>query len=84
MEITISANLAVKSRFQSWDHYRLKTPAKLAPPRKWSKEDCSIFQEALFFFELEEKELTDFPGIKVWRKIFKTDRDQPVTVSSFR
>ena len=40
------------------------------------KGRLQLFQEALFF-DLEEKEFTDFKGIKEWREIFKATGTNP-------
>jgi DNA/RNA-binding domain of Phe-tRNA-synthetase-like protein len=40
------------------------------------KGRLQLFQESIFF-DLQEKELTDFPGIKEWRQVFKAAGTDP-------
>ncbi|WP_407407233.1 B3/4 domain-containing protein [Peribacillus sp.] len=75
MEIKISSNLAskvpdFKIGFITYENI------EVGPSPQMVKGRLQLFQEALFF-DLEEKELTDFPGIKEWREIFKMTGTNP-------
>ncbi|MFJ7755505.1 B3/B4 domain-containing protein [Peribacillus muralis] len=49
---------------------------EVGPSPQMVKGRLQLFQEALFF-DLEEKEFTDFSGIKEWRAIFKATGANP-------
>lgn len=75
MEITVSANLISKiPQFKvgiiTYENI------EIGPSPQMVKGRLQLFQEALFF-DLEEKELTDFSGIKVWRETFKAAGTNP-------
>lgn len=66
MEITVSANLSSKIPEFKVGVITYEN-IEVGPSPQMVKGRLQLFQEALFF-DLEEKELTDFSGIKVWRK----------------
>ena len=49
---------------------------EVGPSPQMVKGRLQLFQESLFF-DLEEKEFTDFKGIKEWREIFKVVGTDP-------
>lgn len=49
---------------------------EVGPSPQMLKGRLQLFQESIFF-ELEEKNLTDFEGIKEWRQIFKQTGKDP-------
>ncbi|MFE0505268.1 B3/B4 domain-containing protein [Peribacillus butanolivorans] len=75
MEINISANLSSKIPDFKVGIITYEN-IEVGPSPQMVKGRLQLFQEALFF-DLDEKELTDFPGIKEWRKIFKTTGTNP-------
>lgn len=75
MEIKISSNLGSKIPDFKVGVITYKK-IEVGPSPQMVKGRLQLFQEALFF-DLEEKELTDFPGIKEWREIFKTAGTNP-------
>ncbi|KWW16581.1 hypothetical protein AS888_24460 [Peribacillus simplex] len=75
MEINISADLSnkipgFKVGIITYDNI------EVGPSPQMVKGRLQLFQEALFF-DLEEKELSDFSGIKEWRAIFKATGTNP-------
>ncbi|MGE7766367.1 B3/B4 domain-containing protein [Peribacillus sp. NPDC096540] len=75
MEINISANLSSKIPDFKVGIITYEN-IEVGPSPQMVKGRLQLFQEALFF-DLDEKELTDFPGIKEWRKIFKSTGTNP-------
>ncbi|MFD6440622.1 B3/4 domain-containing protein [Peribacillus sp. NPDC060186] len=75
MEINISANLSSKIPDFKVGIITYEN-IEVGPSPQMVKGRLQLFQEALYF-DLDEKELTDFPGIKEWRKIFKTTGTNP-------
>ncbi|AXN39780.1 B3/B4 domain-containing protein [Peribacillus butanolivorans] len=75
MEINISANLSSKIPDFKVGIITYEN-IEVGPSPQMVKGRLQLFQEALFF-DLDEKELTGFPGIKEWRKIFKTTGTNP-------
>ncbi|CAK6470960.1 B3/4 domain-containing protein [Peribacillus castrilensis] len=75
MEITVSANLSSKIPEFKVGVITYEN-IEVGPSPQMVKGRLQLFQEALFF-DLEEKELTDFSGIKVWREIFKATGTNP-------
>jgi DNA/RNA-binding domain of Phe-tRNA-synthetase-like protein len=75
LEINISANLSSKIPDFKVGIITYEN-IEVGPSPQMVKGRLQLFQEALFF-DLDEKELTDFPGIKEWRKIFKTTGTNP-------
>lgn len=87
MEITITKNLKdkipkFKAGIITYNHITVGASPQMLKGR------LQLFQESLFF-DLQEKEFTDFKGIKEWREIFKvvgTDpsRYRPSTEALYR
>lgn len=75
LEIKISSNLVNKVPGFKVGVITYKN-IEVGPSPQMVKGRLQLFQEALFF-DLEEKELTDFPGIKEWREIFKATGTSP-------
>lgn len=87
MEITISTNLKDKI-----PHFKVGiityNNITVGPSPQMLKGRLQLFQESLFF-DLQEKEFTDFKGIKEWRNIFKVvgkdpSRHRPSTEALYR
>jgi DNA/RNA-binding domain of Phe-tRNA-synthetase-like protein len=75
LEITISTNLK-----DQIPHFKAGiitySNIEVGPSPQMLKGRLQLFQESLFF-DLQEKEFTDFKGIKEWREIFKTVGTNP-------
>ncbi|MCA1030713.1 hypothetical protein LCL95_06755 [Bacillus timonensis] len=75
MEITISP--MIKEKMADFKigviHYQ---DISVGESPQMLKGRLQLFQESLYF-DLEEKELTNFKGIKNWRKVFKTIGTDP-------
>jgi DNA/RNA-binding domain of Phe-tRNA-synthetase-like protein len=75
LEINISANLGSKIPDFKVGIITYEN-IEVGPSPQMVKGRLQLFQEALYF-DLEEKEFTEFPGIKEWREIFKTTGINP-------
>ncbi|WP_110928885.1 B3/B4 domain-containing protein [Bacillus massiliglaciei] len=75
MEISLSENLrnavpAFKAGIITYNHI------EVGPSPQMVKGRLQLFQEALFF-DLQEKPISDFTGIREWRNIFKMAGTDP-------
>lgn len=75
MEIQVSSELStrVPDFTAGIIHYR---DIQVGPSPQMLKGRLQLFQESIFF-ELDEKNVTDFDGIKEWREIFKKTGKDP-------
>lgn len=75
LEIVISSELSsrVPKFIAGVIHYR---NIEVGPSPQMLKGRLQLFQESLYI-ELDEKNVTDFPGIKEWRQIFKQTGKDP-------